>query len=594
MDRGVNPLLPDSILFEIFLYLDYTDVLSAGQACRQWHAVAQDEVLWKELFYRYYRVARDVPRHPAAMSWSAEFQRLYDTIPCIEVQTLKEHSDQVLHLSFSHNGYMFASCSKDCTAKIWSNDLRLSVLHSANMKKYNWSYTQFSQFNADDSLLLVSGVFVGPRTSSSGEIAVISLDFTLLSRVRNKPYDVFGCWLNETNLISGNLHRIGYLTSCSVLWLNNAFQGVESENMNVVKRLFKIQNLNASTIRTVMVVDCSRYDSPDLLLDRREPLAEGTSALPCPVIEHCSDGEEAAEESKQKAALELGEEEGGTPGARRRRAAGDGLDRFLTDIIEGRVRPVMTEFEMETKVAQLLAQSRTKPPEPNLLSMEGCPKKKYLIFTTGCLTYSPHQIGIKQILPHQMTTTGPVLGEERDSEKFFDSLDHVIDIHGHIIGMGLSPDHRYLYVNSRAWPQGCVISDPLQPPPIAEEIDLHVLDLKTMKEVKRALRAHRAYTPSDEFFFIFLDVSRDFVASGAEDRHGYIWDRHYDICVAKLRHDDVVNSVAFSPVEQELLLTASADSTIKVWRSPRTVRILHAEKPRVRKPLFSWATNQRS
>lgn len=71
---------------------------------------------------------------------------------------------------------------------------------------------------------------------------------------------------------------------------------------------------------------------------------------------------------------------------------------------------------------------------------------------------------------------------------------------------------RYLYVNSRAWPQGCVISDPLQPPPIAEEIDLHVLDLKTMKEVKRALRAHRAYTPSGESFFIFLDVSRDFVA----------------------------------------------------------------------------------
>ncbi len=41
-----------------------------------------------------------------------------------------------------------------------------------------------------------------------------------------------------------------------------------------------------------------------------------------------------------------------------------------------------------------------------------------------------------------MTTCGPVLGEERSSDEFFDSLDHVIDIHGHIIGMGLSPDHR--------------------------------------------------------------------------------------------------------------------------------------------------------
>nr|XP_056716374.1 F-box/WD repeat-containing protein 5 [Euleptes europaea] len=591
MDGGGNPLLPDSIVFDIFLYLDYKDVLSAGQACRQWHAVAQDEVLWKELFYRYYGVARDVPRHPAAVSWYGEFQRLYDTIPCVEVQTLKEHSDQVLHLSFSHNGYMFASCSKDCTIKIWNNDLKFSLLHSSNMKKFNWSYTQFSQFNADDSLLLVSGVFMGPRTSSSGEIAVISLEnFTLLSRVRNKPYDVFGCWLNETNLISGNLHRIGYLTSCSVLWLNNAFQGVESENMNVVKRLFKLQNLNASTIRTVMVVDCSRYDSPDLS-NQGEQLASNPAAATSQAADLCSDSEEE-EEPRHRAAPEPSAED--SPGAKSKAEAGDGLDRFLTDIIEGRVRPVMTELEMETKVAQLLAKKRTKPPEPNLLSMEGCSKKKYLIFTTGCLTYSPHQIGIKQILPHQMTTAGPVLGEERDSDKFFDSLDHVIDIHGHIIGMGLSPDHRYLYVNSRAWPQDCVISDPLQPPPIAEEIDLHVLDLKTMKEVKRALRAHRAYTPSDDFFFIFLDVSRDFVASGAEDRHGYIWDRHYNICLAKLQHDDVVNSVAFSPVEQELLLTASDDCTIKVWRSPRTVRILHAEKPRLRKPLFSWATNQRS
>ena len=44
--------------------------------------------------------------------------------------------------------------------------------------------------------------------------------------------------------------------------------------------------------------------------------------------------------------------------------------------------------------------------------------------------------GIKQILPHQMTTAGPVLGEGRGSDAFFDALDHVIDVHGHIIGMG--------------------------------------------------------------------------------------------------------------------------------------------------------------
>ncbi|TSL28193.1 F-box/WD repeat-containing protein 5 [Bagarius yarrelli] len=113
----------------------------------------------------------------------------------------------------------------------------------------------------------------------------------------------------------------------------------------------------------------------------------------------------------------------------------------------------------------------------------------------------------------------------------------------------------------------------MSPPPIAEEIDMHVIDLKSLREERRSLRAHRAFTPNDECFFIFLDVSRDFVASGAEDKHGYIWDRHYNICVARLQHDDVVNSVAFSPSDQELLLSASDDSTIKVWRSPRMVRL---------------------
>lgn len=53
-----------------------------------------------------------------AVSWYDEFQRLYDTIPCVEVQALKEHNDQVLHLSFSHSGCLFASCSKDCTVKV--------------------------------------------------------------------------------------------------------------------------------------------------------------------------------------------------------------------------------------------------------------------------------------------------------------------------------------------------------------------------------------------------------------------------------------------------------------------------------------------
>lgn len=55
----------------------------------------------------------------AAVSWCREFKRLFDCIPCVEVQTLREHTDQVLHLAFSHRGHRFSSCSKDCTVKVW-------------------------------------------------------------------------------------------------------------------------------------------------------------------------------------------------------------------------------------------------------------------------------------------------------------------------------------------------------------------------------------------------------------------------------------------------------------------------------------------
>ncbi|KAM8933994.1 F-box/WD repeat-containing protein 5 [Pelodytes ibericus] len=559
-------MLPDSILYQIFLSLAPADLLSAGLVCRRWYAVSRDDLLWKKLFFQCYGVQSHIHRYPGSDSWYEEFQRLSDTVPRVEVQQLSEHSDQVLHISFSHSGDLCASSSKDCTVKIWATAHPISLLHSANMRPHHWSYTQFSQFNSDDSLLLVSGVFVGPHNSSAGEIAVFSLDgFNLLSRVRNKPYDVFGCWLNNTHLISGNLHRMGRVTSCSVLWLNKAFQDVESENLNVVKRLYKIQNLNASTIRMVMVADSAE------LLEEAGQTASSPSPPPA-----------------------RGEGE-------RDLAGGDAvmareLQLFMVDGDGGQqARPPLSVDQFETKVARWYARYRTKPPEGSLQPTEEKQTKKYLIFTTGCLTYSPHQIGIKQLLPHHMTTEGAVLGEERGPNQFFDSLDHVINIHGHIIGMGLSPDHRYLYVNSRSWPRDCVISDPMCPPPIAEEIELRVFDLKTLREVKDPLLAHRAYTPNNECFFIFLDVSRDFVASGAEDRCGYIWDRHYSVCLATLPHEDVVNSVAFCPTDQELLLSASDDFTIKVWRSRRYLRNPAAIRASCTlKPTSAWASRHKS
>lgn len=221
-----------------------------------------------------------------------------------------------------------------------------------------------------------------------------------------------------------------------------------------------------------------------------------------------------------------------------------------------------------------------------------CNRDKLLIFTSGSQTYTPHQIGIKRIKPFlfeefvskrtsvserleerrqkqesQGVSASPNWTEEDSVAHLFDTIDHTIDLKGHIIGMGLSPDHRYLYVNSRSWPEDATIEHPLHPPPIAQQIDIHVIDLKTLKKVGNMFRSHKAYTPNDECFFIFLDVCDQFVASGAEDNQGYIWDRHYGQCLAKLPHLDIVNSVAFNPTDPQMLITASDDHTLKIWRS---------------------------
>lgn len=76
---------------------------------------------------------------------------------------------------------------------------------------------------------------------------------------------------------------------------------------------------------------------------------------------------------------------------------------------------------------------------------------KFLIFTQGSQTYTPHQIGIKRIKPPEKLS-----GDESNSYVLpdveynthglehvdYDTIDKVIDMHGHIIGLALSPDQR--------------------------------------------------------------------------------------------------------------------------------------------------------
>lgn len=121
----------------------------------------------------------------------------------MQTETLFDHCNQVLHVSFSHNGKYFATCSKDgyvlvsvflrlvtryitCIFKfkVWNSEYPATVKYYKDMKEFSWKYTQYSQFNESDSLLLVSGVHFGTPHSTSGEIAVFNLQGSYICAYR--------------------------------------------------------------------------------------------------------------------------------------------------------------------------------------------------------------------------------------------------------------------------------------------------------------------------------------------------------------------------------------------------------------------------
>ncbi|RWS11666.1 F-box/WD repeat-containing protein 5-like protein [Dinothrombium tinctorium] len=632
--------LCDSILLHIFGYLDFKSVAQCGCVCKHWARVANDEFLWKKMFFSDFNIDSAIEKPEHAITYKSEYKRLYYKSPVIECDTLHEHTNQVLHVTFSHCGRLFSTCSKDGNVKVWRADcFPFKVKYSKDMKAFHWRYTQFSQFNETDTLLLVSGVHFGVHTAS-GEIAVFSLnDFQLQCRVLNKPYDIFGAWYTNEYLLSGRLHFLGHLVSCSDLWLNKAYQESESERKPIVKRLFKFYNKNASSIRTILVANCQIDDD----------------ALETEENNQKDDKHSSNDASRRAKGNPVSKQLPNSPSSEKRRSrtlhtSSSGSDSFdyyeaQSSFVCSTQSPIRYSVDYRKNNFSNDSDSSTPSSEGNSFSDPPLPweenwfslsddedngkkdklpskdpqpssssssddelksegrildeREKLLIFTSGSLTYTPHQIGIKRIKPFRFKefvtetlTLSQRLEEKRREEEsgilqmspnwqdenvirnYFDSVDHVIDIKGHIIGMGLSIDHRYLYVNSRSWPEGYVIENPLSPPPIAQQIDINVIDLKTLKKVGKMFKSHKAYTPNDECFFIFLDVNQQFIASGAEDKHCYIWDCHYGNCLAKLPHNDVVNCVAFSHKDTQVMLSASDDNTIKVWMSRKRMRKL--------------------
>ena len=119
-----------------------------------------------------------------------------------------------------------------------------------------------------------------------------------------------------------------------------------------------------------------------------------------------------------------------------------------------------------------------------------------LVFLCSQLMCSPHQIGFKRFRLDQ-----------RSSE--VTSPDHRVELHGHVIGIALDHSGRFLFANLRRWDQSGTSNIVLlprwplgvqpnngEPPPIAQEIEMVVIDLNTLQILPKTYTGHKGFTPN--------------------------------------------------------------------------------------------------
>ena len=78
------------------------------------------------------------------------------------------------------------------------------------------------------------------------------------------------------------------------------------------------------------------------------------------------------------------------------------------------------------------------------------------------------------------------------------STDNLIEMHGRITGLSLSPCHRYLHINVQPWPANYVIVTASQPPPMGASTNCHILDLSKMSFVGQRVHKQVSFVPAGE------------------------------------------------------------------------------------------------
>jgi len=489
--------------------------------CKSWYTSANDDMLWKRLFLSCYKLPRTTQIANFGLSWKSEFERLLDKAPCEEMQELSDHKDEVLHVKFSHDGSELVSCSKDRTFMVWTDetdkdDGKFHCCYANDMSKYEWRHTWAAQFCPNDSKLMVSGVVSDIR----GEIAIFDTGRYSESRPSRKS-NQHGLYKILNRVVNDPYDMLGCWCS-DRFFLSATFDFQPSEIASIW--LCRPHNEADASAHLSLI-------SPTKVIFKfRNPANRAIYARFLQLHPRSQFKGESNYWSDQG-----GQELSNAP------SSDDEFPSVDLPFATGEMADKSNNFENATK---------------DIFDEEMC-----IIFICSDRTFIPHQVGFQRIQPSSMTNEAVI---RNGAEK-------VIDLHGHIVGIAISPDYKELYVNVRSWPENCIPTMD-NSPAIANQIEMKIIDLETFTIKKQSLMGHVGFTPSEKAFYLYLDVSAYFVGSGSEDKKGCVWDRHYQCIVAKLPHTDCVNCVAFRPSDTSTCATASDDFSIKIWHSRKANR----------------------
>ena len=550
-------VLPDPLLLMIFKRLVVKDVVSCSEVCGNWNAICNDQLLWKHLLVRDLEIKPNNTQggtirpklETKDFSWKEDYIRLMDCVPCVATQTLKEHTDEVLHVAFSHNGAEIASCSRDNRIIRWKKDINDEFrMHShIDMKIYNWTTIVDAQYNPSDTKLMA----VGDIDNMQADIAIFSIEktITLLCKLYGNPWYTMASWCNDHYFIGGQ-HEWRGNSNYSSFWLcstpNFLFRPTGDNEANLITTsclesdeesleecyswkndfMYKMQLLKLSTLHgngNFVIVHSRKQFQPDSV--------------------DWSDNEDIKTQA------------------------------HLTTQLAGRRDKML--FHKPSNVLDFSSQLRLDSCYHIVSESEDMPKIDQNVFsdTQLCMIFAN---GEWDFLPHQIAFYRITL-DRLNSKNHSTKPEKVLEMNGIIIGMSLSPDEEFLFVNVRAWSY-----DRNELPArinhskhFNKNIEIKTVNLKTF-EVEKSLSGHKGFTQGENVFRLYLGVSQDYVSSGSEDGNAYIWDQHYGVLLSKLHHDACVNCIAFNPKDQEMCVTASDDHSIKVWSSKRKVRLKEA------------------